>query len=138
VPLFHFSGKCPPDLGVFDGRLTGCPATPNCVCSDATDKDHRIEALVLAVSPNQAWPAVRRALSTLPRVHIVTDGADYLHAQCESVIFGFVDDLELHLRSREGVIAVRSASRLGHSDLGANRRRVERIRAILARLGVVR
>lgn len=138
MPLFRFSGKRPPNLGVFDGRLTRCPTTPNCVCSDATDKDHRIEPLVLAVSANQAWSAVHRALSTLPRVHIVTDGADYLHAECESVIFGFVDDLELHLRSSEGVIAVRSASRLGRSDLGVNRRRVDRIRAMLTRFGVVR
>jgi uncharacterized protein (DUF1499 family) len=138
VPLFRFSGKRPPNLGVFDGRLTRCPATPNCVCSDATDKDHRIEPLVLAVSANQAWSAVHRTLSTLPRVHIVTDGADYLHAECESVIFGFVDDLELHLRSLEGVIAVRSASRVGRSDLGVNRRRVDRIRAMLTRFGVVR
>jgi uncharacterized protein (DUF1499 family) len=137
VPLFHFSGKRPPDLGVFNGRLTGCPATPNCVCSDAADKGHRIEPLVLAVSGDQAWSAMRRALSALPRVRIVTEAGDYLHAECESAIFGFIDDLELHLRSLEGVIAVRSASRLGRSDLGTNRRRVERIRALLARLEVV-
>jgi uncharacterized protein (DUF1499 family) len=71
-------------------------------------------------------------------VHIVTDSAGYLHAECESAVFGFVDDLELHLRPDEGVIAVRSASRLGYSDVGANRRRVERLRAMLTRLGVVR
>ncbi len=90
------------------------------------------------VSAEQAWSAVHGVLSTLPGVHIVTDSADYLHAECESTVFGFVDDVELHLRSVEGVIAVRSASRLGYSDLGVNRRRVERLRAMLARLGVVR
>lgn len=138
MPLFHFSGERPPDLGVFNGRLARCPATSNCVCSDVTDKGHRIEPLVLTVSAEQAWSALRAALGTLPRVHIVTDSADYLHVECESTVFGFVDDLELHLRSIEGVIAVRSASRLGHFDLGANRRRVERLRAMLTRLGVVR
>jgi len=138
VPLFHFSGKRPPDLGIFRGRLTGCPAAPNCVCSDVTDKSHRIEPLVLAVSADRAWSAVHGVLDTLPGVHIVTDSADYLHAECESAVFGFVDDLELHLRSLEGVIAVRSASRLGYFDLGANRHRVERLRAMLAGLGVLR
>jgi uncharacterized protein (DUF1499 family) len=138
VPLFHFSGKRPPDLGVCNGRLRGCPATPNCVCSDVADKRHRIEPLVLAVSADQAWSATRGALGGLPGVHITTDGADYLHAECKSAVFGFVDDLELYLRSVEGVIAVRSAARLGYSDLGANRRRVERLRAMLVRLGVVR
>jgi uncharacterized protein (DUF1499 family) len=70
-------------------------------------------------------------------VHVITESDNYLHAECESAVFGFVDDLELHLRSLEGVIAVRSASRLGYSDLGVNRRRVERLRAMLARQGVV-
>lgn len=137
MPLFHFSRKRSPDLGVFHGRLVPCPATPNCVCSDVTDKGHRIEPLVLAVSADRAWSAVHGVLDTLPGVHIVTDSADYLHAECESTVFGFVDDLELHLRSVDSVIAVRSASRLGYSDLGVNRRRVERLRAMLARQGVV-
>jgi uncharacterized protein (DUF1499 family) len=64
--------------------------------------------------------------------------SDYLHAECASAVFGFVDDLELQLRASEGRIAVRSASRLGRSDLGVNRRRVEALRSELARQGVVR
>jgi uncharacterized protein (DUF1499 family) len=52
-------------------------------------------------------------------------------------VFGFVDDLELHLRAAEGVIAVRSASRLGYSDLGVNRRRIEDLRALLIKQGTV-
>ena len=53
---------------------------------------------------------------------IIAETSDYLHAECATAIFGFVDDLEVHLRVAEGVIAVRSASRLGYSDLGVNRR----------------
>ena len=138
MPLLRVSGKRRPDLGVVDGRLTACPATPNCVCSDAADSNHRIDPLVLTVSADEAWSVVRDAVSALPGAHIVSDGADYLHAECESAVFRFVDDLELHLRPLEGVIAVRSASRLGYFDLGANRRRVERLRARLIRLGMVR
>jgi uncharacterized protein (DUF1499 family) len=52
-------------------------------------------------------------------------------------VFGFIDDLELHLRSAEGLIAVRSASRLGYSDLGVNRRRIEDLRALLIKRGIV-
>lgn len=138
MPLFHFSGKRPPSLGVFNGRLAPCPAARNCICSDVTDKGHRIEPLVLAVSADRAWTAVHSVLGTLPGVHVITESDNYLHAECESTVFGFIDDLELHLRSANGVIAVRSASRLGHFDLGANRRRVEQLRAMLAGLGVVR
>jgi uncharacterized protein (DUF1499 family) len=39
-----------------------------------------------------------------------------------------VDDLEFRLIPEEHIIDVRSASRVGYWDLGANRRRVERIR----------
>ena len=63
---------------------------------------------------------------------------DYLHAECASAIMGFVDDLELHLRSPEGTIAVRSASRVGYSDLGVNTNRVERLRQKLEQAGVVK
>jgi uncharacterized protein (DUF1499 family) len=57
--------------------------------------------------------------------------------KCTSAFFGFVDDLELHLRTAEGVIAVRSAARLGYSDLGVNRRRIEDLRALLIKRGIV-
>ena len=74
----------------------------------------------------------------LPRTRIVTETDDYLHAECRSAFFGFVDDLELHLRPTQGIIAVRSAARLGHSDFGVNRKRVENLRALLHRQGVIR
>jgi len=63
---------------------------------------------------------------------------DYLHAECSSAFFGFVDDLELHLRPGQGTIAVRSAARLGHSDFGVNRKRVEKLRSLLTQQGVIR
>jgi uncharacterized protein (DUF1499 family) len=69
---------------------------------------------------------------------VVEEATNYLHAQCASALFGFVDDLELHLRASANLIAVRSASRVGHSDMGVNRRRVERLRAALRARGVVR
>ena len=63
---------------------------------------------------------------------------EYIHAECTSAVFGFVDDLELHLRPQEKLIAVRSAARLGYSDLGVNRKRVESLRAALRERGVIR
>jgi uncharacterized protein (DUF1499 family) len=68
----------------------------------------------------------------------VNETSGYLHAECRSALLGFVDDLELHLRPSEGVIAVRSASRLGYSDFGVNRRRVEVLRASLISRGMGR
>jgi len=96
-----------------------------------------VQPLRLAIDSRQAWDAVVDAVSSLARTRIVAHSDTYLHAECRSAVFGFVDDLELQLRPDENLISVRSASRLGYSDFGVNRRRVERLRAILANQNIV-
>jgi uncharacterized protein (DUF1499 family) len=123
---------------VADARLAPCPASPNCVSSDAADARHAVAPLVLAAPPEDAWRAARAAVAALPRTRIVGETPTSLHAECRSALFGFVDDLELELRAAEGVIAVRSASRVGYSDLGVNRRRIEGLRAALRERGALR
>jgi uncharacterized protein (DUF1499 family) len=85
-----------------------------------------------------AWRAVRSTVAGLPRTEIIVATDDYLHAECRSALFGFVDDMELHLRPAQNLIAARSAARLGHSDFGVNRKRVEKLRALLAKQGAIR
>ncbi|HZP92153.1 MAG TPA: DUF1499 domain-containing protein [Burkholderiales bacterium] len=118
-------------------RLEPCPDSPNCVCSDAPDKAHAIAPFRLAVPAAQAWEAACAAVASMPRTRIVTESAEYLHAECTSAVFRFIDDLELQLRAGEGIIAVRSASRLGYSDFGVNRHRVKQLHAVLAARGVI-
>jgi uncharacterized protein (DUF1499 family) len=137
VSLFSCAGKRPSNLGVSDGQLAPCSSAPNCVSSDAADADHAIAPLRLAKPSAEAWRIARDAVSALPRTHVLSDRDGYLHAECRSAVFGFVDDLELHLRDGEGIIAVRSASRIGYSDLGVNRRRVEKLRSLLVEKGAV-
>lgn len=129
-------GTMPEKLGITGGRLAPCPGAPRCVSSDAGG-DHAVPPLVLAAPPDRAWPAAAEAVRQLPRTRIVKQTGDYLHAECRSAIFRFVDDLELHLRPDDNVIAVRSGARLGYYDFGVNRRRVETIRETLRREGVV-
>ena len=74
----------------------------------------------------------------LPRTKIIRQTDNYLHAECSSAVFGFVDDLELHLRPEQNLIAVRSAARLGRSDLGVNRKRVEKLRSLLRSEAVIK
>ena len=138
VGLLSCAGTRPGNLGVSEGKLADCPPSPNCVCSDAPRGSHFIEPLRLEGDPEQAWQAARRAVDAMPRTRIVRSEAGYLHAECRSAILGFVDDLELQLDAAGGVIGVRSASRLGWSDMGVNRRRVESLRAELAQAGVIR
>lgn len=138
MSLVSCAGKRPVNLGVSDSGLAPCPPSPNCVSSDARDSNHAIPPFQLEVSPAAAWPVVHELVSGLPRVQIVEATDVYLYAECKSRLIGFVDDLELHLRPAEGVIAVRSASRVGHSDLGVNRRRLEDLRAVLISRGIIR
>jgi len=116
------------ELGVTEGRLSACPDRPNCVSSDAGAREHQIEAI--ADPSDAAWARLSQILGESDGATIVSQDDSYLHATFESALFGFVDDLELH--RRPGEIAVRSASRVGYSDMGANRRRVELIREQLA------
>ncbi len=135
---FRFlTGKPLHKLGISDGHLAACPRRPNCVCSDASDAQHGISALILRVPPDQAWAAARSAVLSLPGTQIVSESDHYLHAECRSAIFGFVDDLELHFRPENDSIAVRSASRLGYRDFEVNRKRVESLRAALIAIDVV-
>jgi uncharacterized protein (DUF1499 family) len=138
MALFSFAGSRPANLGIHGGRLAACPLSPNCVSSDAGDAAHVIRAFELAAPPAEAWRVVRSLIADLPRTQIITATSDYIHAECSSVVFGFVDDLELHLRSSQGIIAVRSAARLGYRDFGVNRRRVEKLRSQLAKQGMLR
>lgn len=118
-------------------RLATCPASPNCVSSDAADARHYIQPLRLAVPAAEAWSVVKDIVADLPRTQIIFEGDHSLHMECRSRIFRFVDDLELQLRPEENQIAVRSAARLGYSDLGVNRRRVETLRAQLIQRGII-
>lgn len=130
------AGQRPTDIGVQDARLVPCPSSPNCVSSDAESGDeHGIAALPLRGTVQDGWRAARAAVAALPRTEIVQESEGYLHAECTSALVGYVDDLELHLRADEGEIAVRSASRIGYSDMGANRARVEDLRSKLEAAG---
>jgi uncharacterized protein (DUF1499 family) len=76
--------------------------------------------------------AVRAALEQMPGAVIVTDDGNYIHAEFTSRLMGFVDDVEFLADPASGQVHVRSASRLGHSDLGVNRERVESIREMMS------
>lgn len=62
------------------------------------------------------------------RTQIVEEKPGYLHAVFTSLIFRFRDDVEILVDDSAKVLQIRSASRVGHSDLGVNRKRVERLR----------
>lgn len=118
-------------------RLADCPSRPNCVSSEAQDAKHAIKPLRLKGDPTTGWAAISDIVGKLPRSKIVEATDRYLHVTCKSRLFGFVDDLELLLDPATGVIAIRSAARVGYSDLGVNRSRVEALRQKLSTDGLI-
>ena len=126
-----------PRSGPPDAPLAPCPERPNCVSSEAVDARHRVGPLRLRLPAAQAWAAAQEAVDLLPRTQRLTTSPSYLHAISRTRLLRFVDDLELRLDVEGRKIDVRSASRVGYGDLGVNRRRVERLRAILRERGVV-
>ncbi len=123
------AGSRPDNLGVTNGRLADCPSSPNCVNSQAADEDHAIAAFTYEGSRQDAFDRLKKALSSGERMTIVEEKDDYLHVECTSAIMRYVDDLEFYFQE-EKVIQVRSASRLGLSDFGVNRDRVEHLREL--------
>jgi len=119
-----------PGLGIVDGRLPPCPNKPNCVSSQAAaiDKQHYIEALTYSDEPEQARQQLERAIAGMKRSRMVTHDANYWRAEFTSALWRFVDDVEFLFNDDTKRIDIRSASRVGYSDLGVNRKRIEEIR----------
>ncbi|MEH2255698.1 DUF1499 domain-containing protein [Nostoc sp.] len=123
-----FAGKRPNNLGISNDKLAPCPNSPNCVSSQSTDASHQIAPLAFTSTPEEAITNLKQIIESLPRTKIITESKDYLYAEFKSALLGFVDDVEFYLDRNGNVIHVRSASRLGQSDLGVNRQRIETIR----------
>ena len=126
-----FAGTPPTNLGVQSGQLAPCPATPNCVSSQSKDAEHAIEPFTYSSASGKAFADLKTVIQSLDRTKVITERPDYLYAEFTSAIMGFVDDVEFYLDAGAKVIHVRSASRLGESDLGVNRQRIETIRTEL-------
>jgi len=118
-----------------NGHLSACPNSPNCVVSQDGDEKHIIEPIAYKGDRHQAKETLLKVLSVVPRTKIIEDTGDYIHAESRSRIFKFVDDAEFYFPEDENIIQVRSASRVGESDLGVNRRRIEQIRLAMEDLG---
>ena len=126
-----FNWRRPTNLGVKDGRLAPCKPSPNCVSSqaDSTDREHYIAPLAFRGS----MQALRRAVESMARASVISAERNYLYAEFRTRLMRYVDDVELYYDEKQGLVHVRSASRLGRRDFGVNRIRVEALRALILR-----
>jgi uncharacterized protein (DUF1499 family) len=115
-------------IGLNDGRLAPCPGRPNCVVSQGGDERHHIDPIAYEGEKTAAVEMIRQVIQGLDGTRIVTQTDHYLHVEFRSKVMGFVDDVEFFFPNT-AVIHMRSASRVGYFDFGANRMRLELIRA---------
>ena len=128
--ILSLTAKRPDNLGVHNGKLADCPASPNCVCTFADDEQHGMEPVPLTKSAEETLTELTAIIEEM-RGQVITTEDNYVHAEFTSSQFRFVDDVEFLIDKDAGLIHFRSASRVGYSDLGVNRMRMT---GILSRL----
>ena len=117
------SGEAP---GLVSGTLTPCPDKPNCVCSEFTvNTTHYIAPLDYSgTPPEKAWNDILQVIKESGG-EVSTANDEYIASTFSIPLFGFVDDVECRLDTSKNRIQIRSASRVGYSDLGVNKKRAE-------------
>ena len=123
-----------PKLGVENGKLLPCPSTPNCVNSQVNDNEHFIKPFVSTTTQLQTQEKIIQILNDAKNVQIIEVNNNYIRAEFTSSVFRFVDDVEFYFHradDKKVIVHIRSASRIGRSDFGVNRERIEKIRNAL-------
>lgn len=126
--VFGCAGKRPDAPEIAGGKLPSCPSSPNCVSSQADDPDHFIEPIRYETSRAEARNRLKTVLESMDRTEILRETDDYLQVKFTTALMRFKDDGLFLFEENEPVIHMRSASRVGYSDLGKNRKRLETIR----------
>ena len=121
--------KAKTPLGVSSGQLQPCPESPNCVSTTADREAQRMPAIEFEGSLAEAMQQLERTVQSFSRTRIVEKSERYLHAEFRTLFFRFVDDVEIYIPENQTPgaplrIEFRSASRVGYSDLGVNRKRM--------------
>ncbi|XP_007052047.2 PREDICTED: uncharacterized protein LOC18614297 [Theobroma cacao] len=150
--IFSFSGKKPDYLGVQKNppALALCPATKNCVSTseNVSDLTHYTPPWNYNGGRNRKKPVTREvAMEELLQVikstkpdkftpKIVEKKDDYVRVEYESLILGFVDDVEFWFPpGKNSIVEYRSASRIGSFDFDVNRKRIKALRQELEKKG---
>lgn len=115
-------------IGIIDGQLSKCPTTPNCICSEYKDHTSHYAAPISTNLDSFSEAETSSILIEIIREMggtIQITSKQYIAVTFTSAFFGFVDDLEIRIDKDNKVIHLRSASRVGRSDLGINKKRIK-------------
>ncbi|MFX1478683.1 MAG: DUF1499 domain-containing protein [Promethearchaeota archaeon] len=114
-------------IGIVNGQFQPCPKSPNCVSTQSSDKMHKMIPLIYSSTVAEAIEKIKNIIKTFKRTKLITETENYLHFEFRSATFKFVDDVEFYFDEKEKLIHFRSASRLGWSDMGVNKKRMKSI-----------
>jgi len=128
IVILNAFSRPPENLGVTNDSLSPCPDSPNCVCSQDPSESHQIAPFPFTDSAKHARERLLTILRQSPGCTVMQADENYVRAEFRTRWLRFVDDVEFLIDARQNAIQVRSASRIGYSDLGANRQRVEALR----------
>lgn len=126
--VLSLTSSRPTNLGARNGRLAACPGTPNCVCTQSEDRSHWIAPLNFTGPADDVIPRLRTIIQSMSGATVLTESNVYLRTEFRSSLFRFVDDVEFLVEPESGRVHFRSASRVGYSDMGVNRDRMNLIR----------
>ena len=126
--LVQRASPLPENLGINNGRLTPCPDSPNCVSTQTTDDGHSIPPIRYVGETAVAHQRLLSILQADAQFTIISQTPTYIHAEAQTAVWQFIDDVEFFFDEADSLIHFRSASRLGYGDGGTNRQRMEAIR----------
>lgn len=130
ISLTACSGSRPTDIGVNQNQLKACPSSPNCVSSfsQISDEIHYISPVTSV--DEEKWKYFKHQVMGLNWLSVVESQPDYLYLEATSDLMKFVDDVEIYWKRADQTVHFRSASRLGYGDMGVNRERIEKLKAL--------
>lgn len=115
-------------------RIKKCPSSPNCVCTLAEETGRKkMDALTYRAEMSEAKNALKEMVAGIGNTRLIEEGDAYLHFTFKTKLGGFIDDVEFEFNNDKKEITFRSASRVGWSDMGANKRRMKKISKMWAK-----
>ncbi|MCB0361116.1 MAG: lipocalin family protein [Bdellovibrionales bacterium] len=108
-------------------KMEECPESPNCVSTQTKQMKKRMAPVPTNLSPAETIKAIKEVVLEKPNTQLIQESPHSLHFIFTSRVFGFVDDVIFLIDTESNLVHYRSASRIGYSDLGANKRRMARL-----------
>lgn len=115
--------------GLNEGKLAPCKSKPNCVSSFDKRDSYYMSSLDLRMSESEIIDKIIILLKERTDVEVITVEEGYIHAVFTTNLMKFKDDVEFLVK--KNTVHFRSESRVGYSDWGVNKKRIEEFKAYL-------